>query len=194
MKIQILILNILILFQLFCPGVVLALETAPAITDREVVEKLAKLEAGQQALNQRISDLRSEMKSGQEALRSEMKLGQEAQDKRFDDLNQRIGDAIYIMTTIFGTVIALIAVLIGYMLWDRRTMMKPVIERVKRIEQDVVQEFDQLESVVNDLDLHHSKGSLVTRLLKVLRKYARNNSEIAEIMRELSLLRSEPAF
>ncbi|MEA2041459.1 MAG: hypothetical protein U9N85_02765, partial [Bacteroidota bacterium] len=98
MKIQ--ILNILILFQLFCPGVLLALETAPDITDREVVEKLAKLEAGQQALrsemkagqqalrsemkagqqalNQRISDLRSEMKSGQEALRSEMKSGQEA--------------------------------------------------------------------------------------------------------------------
>ena len=61
------ILYIIILLQfLITPGALSALEVAPNITDREVVEKLAKLEAGQQSLNHRISDLRSEMKSGQE--------------------------------------------------------------------------------------------------------------------------------
>ncbi|MEA2059226.1 MAG: hypothetical protein U9P10_01605, partial [Thermodesulfobacteriota bacterium] len=71
------ILQIVILFQLFLPGVLLAVEPAPDITDREIIEKLAKLESGQQALNQRVSDLRSEMKVGQENLRAEMKVGQE---------------------------------------------------------------------------------------------------------------------
>ena len=51
------ILSVFILLQLIIPGILLALEIAPDITDREVVEKLAKLEAGQQAL-------RSEMKAG----------------------------------------------------------------------------------------------------------------------------------
>ena len=83
MKLKLKILYVFVLLQLIIPGALLALEPAPDITDREVVEKLAKLEAGQQALrseikagqqalnqrisdtNQRISDLRSEMKSGQ---------------------------------------------------------------------------------------------------------------------------------
>jgi len=52
---------VIILFQLALPGALLALEPAPDITDREVVEKLAKLEAGQQSLNHRISDLLTHM-------------------------------------------------------------------------------------------------------------------------------------
>ena len=104
------------MFQLVIPGALLALEPAPDITDREVVEKLAKLEAGQQSLNHRISDLRSEMKSSQEAL-----------SKRLDDSNNT-------MLVSFGSIITLIVALFGYIAWDRRTMMKPVLERVERIE------------------------------------------------------------
>jgi len=61
MRLKFKILYVIILFQLALPGALLALEPAPDITDREVVEKLAKLEAGQQSLNHRISDLLTHM-------------------------------------------------------------------------------------------------------------------------------------
>ena len=47
MKLNLKILSVFILLQLIIPGILLALEIAPDITDREVVEKLAKLEAGE---------------------------------------------------------------------------------------------------------------------------------------------------
>jgi hypothetical protein len=51
---------ILFFFILSLPVSILAVEIAPRISDREIIEKLTRLEAGQEAL-------RSEMKSGQEA-------------------------------------------------------------------------------------------------------------------------------
>ena len=53
MELKLKILYVFILFQLIIPGALLALESASDITDREVVEKLAKLEAGQQSLKQK---------------------------------------------------------------------------------------------------------------------------------------------
>jgi len=178
MKLKSKILYLFLLLQLIIPGALLALEPAPDITDREVVEKLAKLEAGQQALrseiktgqqalNQRISDLRSEMKSGQEAL-----------NKRLDDLSQRISDSSYTMITIFGALVVLISVVLGLILWDRRTMLKPVVERVERIERDIVQ----------DLDLSNADGSKLTRLINAIRELARTDEKLATVLRSFSLL------
>ncbi|MGD9824101.1 hypothetical protein, partial [Desulfobacter sp.] len=145
---------------------------------REIIEKLAVLEEGQKAL-------RTEMRSGQEALsirlsdlRAEMKSGQEALNKRLDDLNKRQDDSNNTMLVLFGSLITLIVALFGYIAWDRRTMMKPVIEQVNRLER----------KVLADLDLEHSDGSLLRRQLEALRQYAGKNPEFAEILRELALL------
>ena len=115
----------------FLPVSLWAVEIAPRISDREIIEKLAILEEGQKAL-------RSEMKLGQESLRAEMKSGQEALHKRLDDSNNT-------MLVLFGSLITLIVALFGYIAWDRRTMMKPVIEQVNRLER----------KVLDDLDLDH---------------------------------------
>lgn len=137
-----------------------AIDVAPRISDRDIIEKLAGLEAGQKALDVRLNDLRSEVKTGQEAL------------------NTRMASLENTMLALFGALIALIIALIGYLAWDRRTMIRPVVERLDRLEQDVVR----------DLDLRHVEGSLQTRQLKALREYARNDNKLAEILRSLSLL------
>ena len=46
---------------LLVPMVAAAVEVAPRITDREIVERLTRLEEGQKALNKRFDDLRAEM-------------------------------------------------------------------------------------------------------------------------------------
>jgi len=171
MELKLKILVVIILSLITIPGVLSALESAPDITDREIVEKLAKLEAGQQSLNHRISDLRSEMKSGQEALRSEMKSGQEALAKRLDDSNNT-------MLVLFGSLITLIVALFGYIAWDRRTMMKPVLERIERIEQDITQ----------SIDSSNTDASKLRRLIDAMRELARTDEQLATILRSFSLL------
>ena len=163
MRLKFKILYVIILFQLVIPGALLALEPSPDITDREIVEKLAKIEAGQQSLNHRISDLRSEMKSGQEAL-----------SKRLDDSNNT-------MLVLFGSIITLIVALFGYIAWDRRTMMKPVLERVERIERI---EHD----VAQSLDLSNTDGSKLSRVINAMRELAKTDEQLATILRSFSLL------
>ncbi len=162
---------VFIFLHLFLPMSLWAVEIAPRISDREIIEKLAVLEEGQKAL-------RAEMRSGQEALKSEMKSGQEALNKRLDDLNKRQDDLNNTVLVLFGSLITLIVALFGYIAWDRRTMVKPVIEQVRRLER----------KVLADLDLEHSDASLLRRQLEALRQYAGKNPEFAEILRGLALL------
>ena len=142
-----------LVFLIISVPTVQAIEVAPRISDREIIEKLAGLEAGQKAL-------RSEMKSGQEAL------------------NTRMASLENTMLALFGALIALIIALMGYLAWDRRTMIKPVVGRLDTLEREIVL----------DLDLRHGEGSLPTRQLKALREYARNDTKLTEILRSLSLL------
>ena len=155
-----------------------AIDVAPRISDREIIEKLAGLEAGQKAL-------RSEMRAGQDALRSEMRAGQKALNTRIDDVNTRIDDINTrisslekTMLTMFAALISMVAALLGYLIWDRRTMIRPVIERLDNLEVEVVR----------DLDLRHADGSRLTQQLKALREYARNDAKLKEILRDLSLM------
>ena len=74
--------------------------------------------------------------------------------------------------------ITLIVALFGYIAWDRRTMMKPVLERVERIEQDVAQNFD----------LSNTDDSKLSRLIDAMRELARTDERLATILRSFSLL------
>jgi len=118
---------VLISLHLFLPGSLWAVEIAPRISDREIIEKFALLEGGQKAL------------------RSEMRLGQEGLNKRLDDLNKRQDDSNSTMLVLFGSLITLIVALFAYIAWDRRTMVKPMIEQVNRLER----------KILNDLVLDH---------------------------------------
>ncbi|SLM33169.1 conserved exported hypothetical protein [Desulfamplus magnetovallimortis] len=169
---------VLISLYLFFPLSSFAVEPAPRISDREIIEKLSKLEVGQEALSTRLTDIRDEMKSGQETLRAEMKSGMEALGKRLDDLSARQADANDTMLVLFSSLIALIVALFGYILWDRRTMMKPVSEKLHQFEREVR----------TNLELNHSEGSLLKRQLQVMKKYAEKNPEFADIMRGEALI------
>ena len=153
------------------PVSIFAVEVAPRISDREIIEKLAGLEAGQAAL-------RSEIKSGQTALRSEMKSGQAALGKRIDDMNQRISSQQTTMLALFSSIAALILALFAYIAWDRRTMLKPVVERLEHLE----------KNVMRDLDINHKDGSLLTRLVMAMRELAKQDKKVASVLRSFSLL------
>jgi uncharacterized membrane-anchored protein YhcB (DUF1043 family) len=86
---------------LLVPMVAVAVENAPRITDREIVERLTRLEEGQKALNERIDDVNKRM----DDFRAEMNGRFEAMDKRFDTLQWMLGLFITISLVIFGFVL-----------------------------------------------------------------------------------------
>ena len=135
--------GIFILFTSFfvLQRLAIAVEVAPRISDREIVEGLAEirgdikrledgqkklgddLKAGEWRLNTRIDDLRSEIKGDIKAL-----------DKRIDDLRSEINSRFDSLHWTLGIFITIVLVILGFVLrmqWQmhqRQTRIETVLE------------------------------------------------------------------
>jgi hypothetical protein len=158
---------LLILPLLFAAVPGQAVEVAPRITDREIVERLTRLEEGQKNLDKRLSDMQTFNEQRFASI-----------DQRFASIDQRFTDLQNTMLALYGSLIALIVALFGYIAWDRRTMFKPMMARLERIERDLER----------DLELGHDQGSRLTRLVTLLREMAKTDPKIADALRSCSLL------
>src|SRR3990167_6616221 len=86
---------------LYSHTVAFAVDAAPRISDREIIEGLVDIRGD-------IKELKAEIKrldEGQNALRSEMKANADAVDKRFDDLRWTMNLFITISLVILGFVL-----------------------------------------------------------------------------------------
>jgi len=125
---------ILILSCFICPRHALAVDIAPRISDREIVERLSRLEEGQKRLEARFDDLRSEMNSRFESvdkrfddLRSEMNSKFESVDKRFNSVDKRfdsVDKRIDLLTWMFGIFITTSIVILGFVIRMQWQMQK----------------------------------------------------------------------
>ncbi|MBF0204932.1 MAG: hypothetical protein HQK67_11650 [Desulfamplus sp.] len=105
----------------------------------------------------------------------------EAIEKSFDFIDTRFSEMQNLILTLYGTVMALIIALIGYMIWDRKTAQQPLKIRVGKVETDIVLIEDQLE-------IRNPSGPVVIRLISALRKLAETDERVAAILRSYSLL------
>ncbi|MBC7357298.1 MAG: DUF1640 domain-containing protein [Desulfacinum sp.] len=94
------ILPVVLLLALLAPGIGNAVETAPRITDREIVERLSRLEEGQRSLEARLDGLERSLNKRIDDLRAEM-------NARFDTLQWTLGLFITIALVILGFVLRL---------------------------------------------------------------------------------------
>ena len=77
-----------------------------------------------------------------EMLQKHMNKRFEAFDKRFDDFNKRFEDMIDYLWMISTTFLGLVAVTIGFAIWDRKSMIKAAKEEIiKDIEQHKLKDF-----------------------------------------------------
>jgi len=83
---------------LIMPSPLFAFETAPRISDREIVERLTRLEEGQKSLERRIDNLDKGLNNRIDDLRSEM-------NSRFNTLQWMLGLFITIALVILGFVL-----------------------------------------------------------------------------------------
>jgi len=141
-----------------------AVETAPHISDREIVERLTRLEEGQKAI------LR-EMDKRFEEMDKRLDARFDAMDKRLEDMNKHIGDMVRVFMAIVGAFAAIVVSTIGFALWDRRTMIRPFEDKVKIIETTIAQNGDKTDSI-----------------LDVLRGLGKTNEQVAEVLKRFNLL------
>jgi hypothetical protein len=105
----------------------------------------------------------------------------DAVDQRFDAVDQRFSSLEKRFDFFQNLMLVLIAGvfgLIGYIVWDRKTALRPVEERLINLEVELHR----------DLDLQHKDGSLLTRLLAALREHSINDPKLQAILRSFSLL------
>ena len=88
----------LIITVLILPSLLFAIETAPRISDREIVERLTRLEEGQRNLERRIDNLDKGLNNRIDDLRSEI-------NSRFNTLQWMLGLFITIALVILGFVL-----------------------------------------------------------------------------------------
>ena len=177
--------------------VALAVEVAPRISDREIIERLTRLEEGQQSMRREITQRFSSMEQRMETMQKQTEQRMEAMQKqteqrmeamqkqteqRFLSVEKRM-DAQWNLT--LALIMAIIG-LVGFVIWDRKTALKPLERRFERIA-------DELEC---DLGVASPEGSRLTRLIAALREIALDDPQLSERIREAlrrhSLLEETP--
>lgn len=182
---------------------VAAVDIAPRISDREIIESLAELKAGQKALEEKI-DLR--FNAMQEQIDQRFAAIQEQMDQRFTAVDQRftavdqhftamqkqidqrfiavdqrfeaIDRRLDFIQQLMLVTIAGIFGLIGFIIWDRYSTLRPMDMRLRRLEEDLER----------DLELQSPEGSKLTRLIHALRELAKEDKKVEAILRSFSLL------
>ncbi len=91
----------------------LAFEAGPDLTDREIIESLVELKAGQANLDNRLNDVK-------------------------DDFNRRFDNLGNLVLWGFGIIFTGIFALIGFVLWDRRTALAPAVKRHDALENALI--------------------------------------------------------
>ena len=149
-----------------------AVEAAPTLTDREVVERLTRIETrldeGLQGLRDDIQQLREDMNRQDQQLREDMN----RQDQQLrEDMNQQFARQFRLTLAVLGAFTALVAAIIGFALWDRRTMIRPFERVVKSLEEDLGANRQRVEA-----------------LLEALRSLGQRDPEVANVLKQFNLL------
>ena len=171
MKTQSIILSFIIWVCIFLSPApdVMGVESAPRISDREIIEFLMRLEAGIQANavaiqsnaeaikanREMIGTLRTEMKSDIASLRNEVKSAIESFRREITGF----------LLWGFGLLFTGMLILVGFILWDRRSTLKPVKDEID--------------------DLKERK---VDRIIAALKKLSEDDVRFAQVLRSVGLL------
>jgi hypothetical protein len=110
-----------LLFSLLLVPQVFAVEVAPRISDREIIESLSELKGGQKALNKRLDDMNlrfNDMNQRFDDL-------QRSTNQQFDDMNQRF-NTLQATLWLFITIALTIMGAMAKILWDHQNQLASI--------------------------------------------------------------------
>nr|VFK16320.1 MAG: hypothetical protein BECKFM1743B_GA0114221_104122 [Candidatus Kentron sp. FM] len=169
-----------------CVGTAFGVENAPRISDREIIERLTRLEEGQRSIQkgmeERFTAMEKRMDQRFVAMEKRMDLMGDQTGQQISSLEKRVDDRLDAQWNLTLILIAAIFGLIGFVVWDRKTAIKPLERRFTRI----------ADTIERDLEPESPKGSRFARLMNVLRELAPDDPRLADALRRHSLLEDLP--
>ena len=114
-----------------------AVQKAPRITDREIVERLTRLEDGQKALNKRIDDVNKRIDDLDNKLNKRIDDLRAEMNGRFSDLRSEMNARFDTLQWMLGLFIAIALIILGFVLrmqWQmnrRQTSMEATLSAHK---------------------------------------------------------------
>ena len=153
---------ILVLFLILwgMPAIVSGIEVAPRITDKEIIERLTRLEEGQKSILREIDKRFEAIDRRFETIDKRF----EAIDRRFEAIDRRFDQLNNLIIGIIGAFSAIVAVTIGFAIWDRRSMIRPFEDKVEELRKT-----DQ-------------------KFLEILKTLAREDKKLAEVLKSFGIL------
>ena len=146
---------------LLVPMVAAAVEKAPRITDREIVQGLAEIKGEIRGIKARLDSVDKRF----EQIDKRFDVMQHNMDNRFDSIEKKIDQLVLLMTAIVGAFAAIVAITIGFAIWDRRTAVRPLQAQIRLLENEKVE-----------------------KMRKVMLAYAEKDKDWAAVLRNFGLL------
>jgi ElaB/YqjD/DUF883 family membrane-anchored ribosome-binding protein len=179
---------------LFCASV-LAQEVRLASEDRDRLVRIEeKLEAFIDSTNQRFDDLRANMNARFEQVDKRFEELRTDTNQRFEELRTdtslRFEEQQSFLQMIVAAFAGLVAVVIGFALWDRRTMIKAARQELQeKLEQYSVQREQQIvERAVEESYERIEARGLPRHFVALLRERASRDQELSGELKNLGLL------
>ena len=158
-----------------------AADAAPAASDENRLirletkvdalnDRLAGIEKRMDRMDQRMDRIEQRMDRLEQSLRADM-------DRRFQELRtdmnsqfDRLNALLIGLCSVFGL---LVVALFGFVLWDRRSMLRPLESDMRRLEGDLA-----------------TKGSksVLDATVNALRTWAQENQQLAAVLKRLNLM------
>ncbi len=143
------------------PSSAWAVTPSPALTDREIAERLTRLET---RLDEGLTGLRAELAQ----LRADMR---EQNRQLREDMNIRFEEHSRLILGILAAFAALFVINVSLVVWDRRTAARPFEEKVAVIAQELAESRSRWEV-----------------LLEAVRAVGQQNQTVAAVLRRFNLL------
>ena len=157
------------------PSSAWAVTPSPALTDREIAERLTRLETrldeGLTGLRAEMAQLRAEMvqlRAEMAQLRAEM---WEQNRQLREDMNIRFEEHSRLILGILAAFTALFVINVSLVVWDRRTAARPFEEKVAVIAQELAESRSRWDV-----------------LLEAIRAVGQQNQTVAAVLRRFNLL------
>ena len=175
---------------LFCASV-LAQEVTLSREDRDRLVRIEeKLEAFIDSTNQRFEDLHADMNARFKQVDQRFAELRADMNTRFEQVDKRFEEQQSFLQMIVAAFAGLVAVVIGFALWDRRTMIKAARQELQeKLEQYSVQREQQIvkRAVEESYERIEARG-LPRHFVTLLRERASHDPELSGELKNLGLL------
>ena len=158
-----------------------AVEAAPALTDREIIERLTRLEEGLQGVRDAIEQLRADMGQLRTDMATQTQQSREDMNRQIQQLREDVNRQIQqlredtnlqfdwqfrLTLALLGVFAALVAAIIGFALWDRRTMIRPFERTVNSLAGDLTTNRQRVEALLEAFRALGQRDPAVASVLK----------------------------